>query len=105
MSIPVDLGELGRAITERGPRALLVSVSAEGRAHVVSIEVTETDDTLTMAVGTRTRANVATGPDVTIVWPAAPNGAHHLIVDGTAHPPSDDGLLVVQPTTAVLHRV
>jgi hypothetical protein len=104
VSIPVDLAALDASLAEFGPAGFLVTVNPDGRPHVVSVSVSSVDGHLTMAVGGKTRANVAGSPAVTLLWPGA--GDYGLIVDGIARQPEDDAeSLEVQPTTAVLHRL
>lgn len=104
MSVPVDLVALESTIEELGVEALLVTVTPDGRPHIVSVLVTWVDGSLQMGAGDRTRSNVATNTDVTLIWPTLRDGSYRLIVDGTAFVPADDDPLVVTPTFAVLHR-
>lgn len=109
MSIAVSLDELPTAIAGR-PFAYVMTVSEQGRAHVLAVDVVARDGVLLMDVGRSTLRNVATAPEVTLVLPpitgreglADDHDAYSLVVDGTGE--EIDGRLVVQPTGAVLHR-
>jgi hypothetical protein len=68
----------------------------------VSVSVRWADDDLVMGGGTKTLANAADRPLVSLLWPPADVGGYSLIVDGTAR--AQDGLLVISPTRAILHR-
>jgi hypothetical protein len=109
VSIKVDVDALGRAMA-RSPRpALLISVGPDRRPHVVSVQATLDDGRLRMEAGRTSRSNVTATPDVTLVWPGRDGDDYCLIVDGTARaldePGASEVALVVEPTSAVLHRV
>lgn len=109
MSIPVRLADLGHAVARRR-FAYVVTVTAEGAAHVLAATVTVREGVLRMDVGASTRRNVAERPAVTLVFPPvddASSGAgdhedHTLLVDGRGR--TDGDALLVEPTWAVLHR-
>ena len=103
MSIPVELAEVPAQVSRLGPGALLVTNSAEGPPHVASVLVASDGELLTMGAGRKTRANIATNPAMTLVWPAV-DGEHCLIVDGTAEEDRHDSVLM-RPTSAILHRL
>jgi hypothetical protein len=102
MSIPVPLERLRAAVDERGPHAYVVTVSDDGRPHVVHAAVRWQDGRLASEVGRRSLANAIARPAVSLLFPV--RGAHDysLIVDGTAA--VDEQRLVVTPTKGVLHR-
>ena len=103
MSIAVDLGELARQIAERGPVTYLATVR-DARPHLVQVEMGWRGDELVVAAGRRTAANVATRPEVTLLWPVTDEHPNHsLLVDAVAR--VDGEALVLAPTSAVLHRV
>ena len=109
VSVPVDPAELRREVARAGPVAYLVTVAPDtARPHVVSVSVRSEGDTLACAAGTRTAANVGSGADVTLLWPAAVGvDDYSLIVDGPARVVDgpDGASVVVRPTGAVLHRM
>jgi len=87
VSVAVDLSALAERVDEYGPIAYLVTVSAEGLPHVVSVTVGWDGDEhqhLVVGAGRHTAANVGDHPTVTLLWPAPPGGAYGLIVDGQA---------------------
>jgi hypothetical protein len=102
MSVKVELDELRERVDEHGPIAFLVTVGAEG-PHVVSVAVALEDGVLTAGAGRTTSANIAARATVSLVWPAGPDPAYCLIVDGTAT--VRDERVHVEPTRAVLHRL
>jgi hypothetical protein len=102
---PASPPDLGSQVRAHGPSAQLVSVSPEGRPHVVAVlvEVADGDAAgLVVAPGSTTRTNVATNPAVTVLWPPAPGSDHSLMVDGSATVAGDSVTIV--PTSALLHR-
>jgi hypothetical protein len=107
IAIPVD--QLPAAVAQR-PFAYVVTVSAEGQAHVLAVQVVVEGHDLLMDVGRRTSANVGAGAEVMLVFPPVePNtppvvehAAYSLVVDGTGA--VADGRLRVHPTAAVMHR-
>lgn len=106
MSEAVPVEALQHRIAEFGSGAFLITVNAEMLGHVVSVAPRVEDGCLMLAVGHTTRANLATNPSVTLLWPRSPDGAYGLIVDGLATKESvDDREVAVTPTRAVLHRL
>lgn len=106
MSVPVALDRLRDEAGRFGPRPYLLTVSADGRAHAVSVAVAWDGDELVMAAGRRTVANAADRPHVSLLWPPHEPDGYSLIVDGEAHVSAgpDGAGVAVTPTTAVLHR-
>ena len=102
MSIKVDVGELATKISEFA-FAYLVTVSEDGRAHVLSVwpEVT-TAGIVVDGCGRHSQANAAAHPDVTLVFPPADPSGFSLLVDGTAT--VDGAAITVVATKAILHR-
>ncbi len=101
MSIAVPLGEL-EAMLSKFPWAYLVTVSDQGRAHVLAVPTELVDGHLRATVGRATRANATARPEITMVFPPCANDDHSLIVDGVATVADD--LVWLNPTTAMLHR-
>ena len=102
MSVKVELGELAGALADFDV-AYLVTVSDEGRSHVLSVWAEPTAAGLVVAgVGRHTQANATANPDVTLVFPPLQQGGFTMLVDGRA---TVEGTTVtVAPTTAILHR-
>jgi hypothetical protein len=102
MSVKVELGELATTLADFDI-AYLVTVSDEGRSHVLSVWAEPTDDGLVVdGVGRHTQANAAAHPDVTLVFPPREAGGYTLLVDGRAA--VDDTTVTIAPATAILHR-
>jgi hypothetical protein len=106
VSVPVHLDALRERINAHGPGAFLITVGEDGHARVVSVSIRYDGSALRVPAGRRTRANLAVNPQLTLLWPPGPDPAYSLIVDGTAEPAAgDEADLVVEPRSAVLHRV
>jgi hypothetical protein len=107
VSLPVDVAALQDRVTDLGPLAYVVTVGADGNAHVVSAHVGLAGDALVATVGPTTAANAARTPRATLLWPAPAGADYCLIVDGEARVDrSGDGRrLSVVPVRAVLHRL
>jgi hypothetical protein len=102
MSVKVDLGELATRLADFDV-GYLVTVSDDGRAHVLSVWAEPTDVGLVVAgVGRHTQANVAANPAVTLAFPPLERGGYSLLVDGTAT--VDDTTVTIVPASAILHR-
>lgn len=106
MSIPVPLDRLRDEMARYPTAPYLLSSGADGRPHAVAVPVRWEGDTLVVAVGARTAANVEARPLVALLWAPAGSDGYSLIVDGEAHSrPSGDGReVVVRPIRGVLHR-
>ena len=106
VSIPVELEAVRARIDEFGDGAYLLTVGEDRRPHVVSVRVACTTDGLTMPAGRRTAANLASLPELTLLWPSPNGGEYSLIVDAVViAPPDADGTFTARPTSAVLHRL
>ncbi len=102
----VSLEALWDRVVEFGDRAYLVTMASDGRAHVVSVNPHTEGATLVVGAGSTTRANVTTKSAVTLLWPPHGDDSYSLIVDGEGEiVDSNDGVLAIRPTRAVLHRV
>jgi hypothetical protein len=101
MSIPVELSDLARVLSEHGDGYLLTS----GRRGVKAITVTARVDGGVVRIpgGSRgTSANLDGDATATLLFPPREPRGHTLLVDGTAET-VDDGF-VLTPSSAVLHR-
>jgi Pyridoxamine 5'-phosphate oxidase len=102
MSVRVELRELATTLADFDV-AYLVTVSGDGRAHVLSVWAEPSDAGLVVeGVGRHTQANAAANPDVTLVFPPLERGGYSLLVDGTAT--VDDTTVTIVPSSAILHR-
>jgi hypothetical protein len=104
MSRPVALDRLRAAVEERGAHAYVLTVSDDARPHVVHAPVRWEEDALVAEVGTRSAANAAVRPAVSLLYPVRAPGDYSLIVDGTAVVSEKDARLRITPVRAVLHR-
>jgi hypothetical protein len=106
VSIPVDLAALHDQIARCGPSALLVTTCADGPPHVSSVIVAFAADDLAIGAGKTTLANAAEHPAVALVWTDGLDEGYCMIVDAIARPTaSGSEVLVVEPKSAVLHRL
>jgi hypothetical protein len=105
VSIKVDVEALSDTLAKFGSVALLITVSAAGRPHVVSVQATIDGGLLRMGLGRRTAENIRDNPAVTLVWPDGSDDDYCLIVDAHARPLGTAEVLVVEPESAVLHRL
>ena len=105
MSIPVDVADLAKALTDFGAGYLLTS-SAEGRVKAVTVEPrVENGVVVVPGPGKGSTANIAVNPDVTLLFPPREHHGFTLLVDGTASVEGGpDGTARITATTAVLHR-
>jgi hypothetical protein len=102
MSVKVELGELAATLADFDS-GYLVTVSDDGRSHVLSVWAEPTGDGLVVeGVGRHTQANAVVHPDVTLVFPPLQSGGYTLLVDGRAT--VDDTTVTIVPATAILHR-
>jgi hypothetical protein len=117
MSVTVSLDRLRAEVARFGSSPYLLTVTADGRPHAVAVTVAWQGDSLVTGAGSKTVANVAERPAVTLLWPALVARGYSLIVDGIAGTGTGIGTgtgtstasgsaarLTVQPTKAVLHR-
>jgi hypothetical protein len=101
VSIPVDIGDLEKALQEFSSGYLLTTT--DGRVKVVTVDPELSEGELRIASpGRGTLGNLATNPVVTLVFPPREPHGYTLLVDGTAE--VDGDLVAVAPATAVLHR-
>jgi hypothetical protein len=103
MSIEVLVASLFDDI-DRWGFGYLVTVSDDGRAHVLALFPENVDNSVLRfdVGGGRASRNAAGRSDVTIVFPPADAGGMTLIVDG--HATVSDESIDVVPARAVLHR-
>lgn len=102
MSIEVALSALADTVA-RYRFAYLLTVGELGPPHAVAVTPRVDSGVLEVSgTGRRTRENVQTRPDVTLVWPPTSAETFSLIVDGQAAVRGE--ALRITPLRAVLHR-
>ena len=106
----VDIARLAAALPDY-PFAYLITVDDDYRAHTVTVEPELREGVMDVGlIGGRTRKNVESRSDVTLLWPPGEPGGYSLIVDGRAEVAEatdsndDTAALRVVPTRALLHR-
>ena len=102
MSIKVDLSEVASVAAGQAPFAYLLTVSDDATAHVVAVTVTFGEGVLVCSAGGTSCRNVATRPNVSLLWPPAVPTDYSLIVDGVAS--VSDSVVTIVPSRAVKHR-
>jgi hypothetical protein len=108
MSVSVELARVQDQVGKRGAGAFLLTVSEDGRPHVVAVKVGWAGAALVMSAGRSSVRNAGARPGVSLLWPPADAGGYSLIVDGEAvaepNPAGDGGQVTVAVSRAVLHR-
>jgi hypothetical protein len=101
----VQLDGLREQTTKFGESAYVITVTDDGKPHVVSVVVDWDGDRLTFGAGRTTLSCAAQRPAVALLWAPVEAGGYSLIVDGwaTREDPSVD-ILTLQPSKAILHR-
>jgi hypothetical protein len=101
VSIPVEIDDLARAMTEYDAGYLLTSRG--GRTKVAAVDAGVRDGAIVIESPSRgSSANLAENPCCTLMFPASEHHGFTLLVDGTAT--VDGERLTMRPETAVLHR-
>lgn len=107
-TMEVELERVQAEATERGAGAFLLTVTDDGRPHVVAVSVGWDGGSLVMSAGRTSVRNAGGRPGVTLLWPPAEAGGYSLIVDGEAvaspNEAGDGGHVTVTLSRAVLHR-
>jgi hypothetical protein len=102
MSIPVQVGDLDKALEDFGAGYLLTA-SRAGAVKAVTIEPSVEDgELLVVGPGRGSLANLGENPAVTLLFPPLEQRGYTLLVDGTADLDGDD--VRITPSGAVLHR-
>jgi hypothetical protein len=102
VSVPVEVGDLGKALADYGPGYLLTTTDGRVKAVTVEPEVREGGVLVVRCPGRGSSANIAANPPVTLVFPPLAPRGFSLLVDGTAALDGDDA--VITASSAVLHR-
>lgn len=108
MSISVELERVQDEAAQRSGLAYLLTVTDDGRPHIIAVSVGWDGTDLVMGAGRGSCRNAIARPSVSVLWPPDEPGGYSLIADGTATvAPYDDGeggTVTLSPTRAVLHR-
>ena len=108
MSISVELERVQAEAAQRGPGAFLLTVTDDGRPHVVAVAVGWDAGGPVMSAGRTSVRNAGARAGVTLLWPPDEPGGYSLIVDGEAaaeaNAAGDGGRVTVEVSRAVLHR-
>jgi len=103
-ALPID--RLRAESARFGTNPYLLTQGDDGRPHAVTVSVEWRGDRILTSTGTRSSANVAARPLLSLLWSPIEAGGYSLIVDG-------DGCVIgsgsaarisVTPTRGVLHR-
>jgi hypothetical protein len=102
MSIPVEVGDLGKTLEDFGVGYLLTA-SVTGAVKAVTVEPSLEDGVLVVSgPGRGSLANIGANASVTLLFPPLVQRGYTLLVDGTAVASGDD--VRIAPSGAVLHR-
>jgi hypothetical protein len=105
MTIKVALGDLPQAIAGLSEVAFLLTTNDDSSPHPANVKVTFADNRFTVSAGRRSCRNGSERPTVTLLWPNEGDESMSLLVDGVADVVStDDGVVVIEPTSAIWHR-
>jgi hypothetical protein len=108
MTLPVELERVQTEAAQRGSGAFLMTVTDDGRPHVVAVAVGWDGPALVMGAGRTSVRNAGARPGVSLLWPPHEAGGYSLIVDGEAvvqpFADADGGRVSLQVARAVLHR-
>jgi len=110
MASAVSFDDVRRRIVEFGDRATLVTVTANSKPHVVTAVIEIEDDRLVTHVGSRTHANLAERPHLTLTWLPSEGEEYQLILDGHADrvgAPDERGVseVAIEVDGGILHRL
>jgi hypothetical protein len=103
-ALPID--QLRAESARFGTHPYLLTQGENGRPHAVAVSIEWQGDRILTSSGTRSAANVAARPLVSLLWPPVEAGGYSLIVDGDGCVIGNgsDARIGVTPTRGVLHR-
>ena len=108
MAAAIDLADLVRHLDAYGPRATVITVSAEHAPHVGTSLVEVDGDRVLIRVGPRAAQNLARQPELCLTWAPPASNDYQLIVDATAvdvRPDGDTLTVAAEPRAGIRHRV
>lgn len=97
---------LRSALDDYGPDAYLITVGEDG-PHTGNVTVALDGDTVTCALGNSAKRNVATRPNVSLLWPPRETGGYGIILNGRAeidNEPNGTAQARISLTKSVFHR-
>ena len=96
--------KLSEALTEYGSQAYLLTIADDG-PHASHVNVSLDGNRLCFSVGRSARRNVATNPQVSLLWPAPTPDDYSIVVNGVMFMDSgSDERATVTVTKSVFHR-
>jgi hypothetical protein len=103
-TLPID--RLRAECARFGVNPYLLTQNEDGRPHAVAVSIEWQEDRILTNAGTRSTANVAARPLLSLLWPPIAAGGYSLIVDGDGCVigSGSDVRIYVTPTRGVLHR-
>ena len=103
-ALPID--QLRAESARFGTQPYLLTQGGDGRPHAVAVSIEWQGDRILMSTGTRSTANVAARPLVSLLWSSIEAGGYSLIVDGDGCVigSGSDARVSITPTRGVLHR-
>ena len=106
MSIPVEPGDIGSQMEQFGTAAYVLTVRADATPHIAHLDMRLDGDVLRCGASRSAAANVASRPNISVLWPPHEPGGYSMIVDVEARTVDGaDGLeLELRPKSGVLHR-
>ncbi len=89
-----------------GTTPYLLTQSDDGPPHAVAVSIEWQGDRIVTSTGSRSAANVAARPLLSLLWPPTEPGGYSLIVDGDGRVigTGADTRISITPTRGVLHR-
>ena len=106
MSAAPATDKLRAEIARYGESPYLLTQGDDGRPHAVAVSIEWQGDRILASAGTRSAANVAARPLLSLLWPPVEPGGYSLFVDGEGRViGSGAGTRIsVTPTRGVLQR-
>jgi len=103
-ALPID--QLREESVRFGSNPYLLTQGDDGRPHAVAVSIEWQGDRILTITGTRSAANVAVRPLLSLLWSPIEAGGYSLIVDGDGCVigSGSDARISVTPTRGVLHR-
>lgn len=106
MSETLPIARLRAESARYGTNPYLLTQNDNGRPHTVAVSIEWQGDRILTSAGTRSTANVAARPLLSLLWPPIEAGGYSLIVDGDGcvTGSGSDARISITPTRGVLHR-